>query len=214
MLAFSVDQLFVNFVGDDIEVMRYRKLAEPAQALFAVDRPSGIVRGIDHDRAGFRGDGLLNGAQVEGKGLRNGIDQNRNALRQFDNFHIADPAGLGNDHLVPRIDHRQNRVEQRLFGSGGNGNLIGVVGDAVVLKKLVADCLTQLRNSADLAVLCFSLFHRAGTRHDNVGGGIEIRFTGIQTDHIDSLGMQIGNRAFQLNGGGWGHSQNTLAFHG
>src|SRR3546814_3149525 len=77
------------------------------------------------------------------------LDDHRRAAGKGDDVGIAHPIGRGNDHLVARIDRRDERVEQSMLAADVDRNLVEPEIEAVVAAELAADRVLQRDRSVN-----------------------------------------------------------------
>ena len=64
MLGFVVEDLVVNFIGENDQIMLTSDLHDLLQQFFGIDRAGGVVRVNDHDPAGARCDFCADVVQI------------------------------------------------------------------------------------------------------------------------------------------------------
>ena len=111
-----IDQLFIDFIGNDIKVIPNCALCQSFQALPAVNSPRRVVGRIDQNRRGPGRDSLFYRSQIQLEILIR-IHTYGHSAHQLDNFYIAHPSRHGNNHLVTWIHNSHHRIIQRLFRS-------------------------------------------------------------------------------------------------
>src|SRR3546814_20679156 len=77
------------------------------------------------------------------------LDDHRRAAGKGDDVGIAHPIGRGNDHLVARIDRRDERVEQSMLAADVDRNLVEPEIEAVVAEELAAERVLQRARSVN-----------------------------------------------------------------
>lgn len=107
-------------------------------------RAAGIVRRVEEDQPGTRGDRIGQALPVHGEIRQGQRHVHAATARQLHGGLIAVIAGIEDDGLVARTDQRLHRAEDRLGGTGGDGDLaVGVPLHAVVACNLRCHLLAQ-----------------------------------------------------------------------
>ena len=130
------------------------------------------------------------GAQLEAVVLRAGHGD-RLALGQQDHVRIGDPEGRRDDHLVARVQGRHQGVVEHLLAAGADGDLLGLVVQAVVALELLDDRRLQLGRAVDRRVLGLAALDGGDGRLLDVVRGVEIRLAGAQADDVAAGGLEL-----------------------
>ena len=170
------DDVLVDFVGNQEDVGTAQHSGQLAQVVFPQHRARRVVRAVDHQHAGARGDGVLHFLPVHGESLR--IQGHMHGLGscQVDGRLVTVVGRVQHDHFLARPHHRMDRIEDRLGGPAGHGDLgIGVHLGAVAAQRLVRDGLAQHRYAGHRCVLVMAGMHGSGQfvhqslRHGEIG---------------------------------------------
>ena len=128
-----IDQLLVNFIGNNIEVMFAGKFCELCELFFCIYSTGRVVRCVDHDRFCFRCDGFLDTFHVEGETVfLTVLYEDRSSTGKFYHLDVADPARSRDDNLVTFFTEGKNCIDERLFCAGSDTDLVRFVNDIVV----------------------------------------------------------------------------------
>ena len=158
------------------------------QALHVLGRPQGsggVVRGVDEDHPGFRGDRGIQTVPVHRKIDRVQRHVHADATGQIDGRLVAVVAGVEHDHFIAGPDHGQHGIENRFGGAAGHrdfGLRAGAV--AVTGQGLGGDGLAQGRNAGHRGVLVFALPHGAAQGVHQKPGDRKVRETLPQIDRL------------------------------
>ena len=116
MLFAVVNQLFIDFIGNDVESLLHRQFGDVRQLLAVPDAAIWIIRRIENQRFCALGDIRREILRLGDEALFGvALHQHRNAADNAHDFRIGNPAGRGNQHLVAGIDDRgQRRVNGKL----------------------------------------------------------------------------------------------------
>ena len=123
--------------------------------------------------------------------FRFGLDDHRHAPRHFRNGHIAHKAGFGDQHLVPGLNQRAHAQVNGLAAAHGHKDLrLGVVFHMVMALHKVGDLRPQLEEPPVGGIAGAAFFQALNARLPNVPGGVEVRLSHRQGDHVVHL---VGN---------------------
>ena len=186
MLLLAVGEGGVDLVGEDQQVVLLHHPGDSLQVLPAHDGPGGVV-GVGQDEE-FRlfGDLLLHllGGEAEAV-FRLGLDGDGHALGHLGDGHVADEAGLGDEHLVPGVDEAAHAQVDGLAAAHGHQDLlVGVVLHVIVAGKEIGDLLAQLEKTPVGGVAGAALFQRLDARLPDMPGGVEVGLSHRQGDHV------------------------------
>ena len=171
------------------------------KALLAVHRPGGVVGRADDDGLCPGGDGVLNRLQVQLVVVRPDRDKHRGCAGQADHLGIADPAGDGQNHLVPRPRNDHHGACNRLLGTHGGGDLVEAVFDSIVLLELLHDLLPQLQDAVARGIFGEVIRDGLHARHFDVIRRAKVRFPYVQGDDILPLLLELRHLRNQSRGG-------------
>ena len=154
-----VDQLTVNFVGENNEVVLLDDGHERFEVALLHDRAGGIVGERDEDRLGTRSDRLLDLRDVE---LELVLDEtfhaDRSRPRQRHKRRVTDETGFGNEHFVAGSAHCSERRVERFGRADGDDDLAcRIVMHADEAVEIFADRLAQFHKSGVGGVLRLAL---------------------------------------------------------
>lgn len=180
-----VGQLFINFVGNDIEIMLTGQLTQCLKTFRRVDGASWVVGSTDDNRLCTGSNGLFNGGDIEGIPLfLIGIDKNRGAAGQLNHIRITHPAWDGQQDFVPLLHQRHNGGKDRLFASDSDGDLVNRIGQIVFFLQLFRNSFAQFGNTAPDRIFGKAVSNRFDARDLDVVKGACIGFSDIQLDNI------------------------------
>ena len=150
-----------------------------------------VVRRVEHDQARARRDGGSQLVKRDAEVRRIQRDRHDFATGQFNRWNVAVIRRLENDDFVARMHAAQHRGQQRLRGTGGNGDLaVGVVGVAVQVGDFRGDGLAQRRHARHRRVLIQARAHGVGHRIDDARVAVEIRKALAQVDGLFLRGQR------------------------
>ena len=157
------DQVLVDLVADHMDIAAADQRGQLVQVVTAEQRATGVVRRVDEDQAGTRGDGIGQALPVHGEVRQRQRYVHAAATGQFHRGLVAVVAGIEDDGLVTRMDQRLHGTEDRLGGAGGDGDFaVGIALHAVAASDLGRHLLAQRRQAGHRAVLVAPLQHMAG----------------------------------------------------
>ena len=166
------------------------------QLLHVLTRPdgtAGVVRRIDQNRTRFGVDGGGDLAEIRPKGAGSERHAHRDATGQVDAGHVAVVAGLQHDDFVAWMHDGQNCRDDRLSGSGGDGDLcVAFIALAVHRLNFCGDRFTQAGHARHRRVLVQAALHGGGDVVDQGRVAVEIGET-LSQIHRFVLGGQGGH---------------------
>ena len=109
-------------------------------------------------------------------------------------------AGVGDDDLVARVDQAEDRVEHHALATDGHEDLRRIGVDALALRHVRGDRLTQRRDAGERRVMGLALVERALGRGADVGGRVEIGLADLEVDHRPALGRERAGAGADLEG--------------
>ena len=154
--------VLVHLVGDQIDAGAFQQRGQRADVGLVEHRAGGVVRAVDDQQARLRRDGRAHAVPVHREGLR--IQRHVHGARagQVDGRFVAVVGRVQHDDLFARAHHRVDRVEQRLGGAAGHGDLgVGVHLAAIAAQHLLGDGLAQRRHARHRRVLVVAGAHGA-----------------------------------------------------
>ena len=191
MLAAIVNELFIDLVGDDVELLFHGEGGDLLER-FARDHAAvGVAGAVEDQRLGLVRDALFDllGANDEAVLVMAG-HEHRHAAHHFHHFRVADPVGRGDEHLVAVVDEHAQRRKERLLGAAGDDDLRNIVGKAVVLEEFLRDGLAQGERARYGRIARPALVDGAMRRRADVFGRIKIRLARAEADHVLALGLE------------------------
>jgi len=131
-----VDQVLVHLVADRDQVVRHTKLGDGRQLLAGEHGPGRVVRRVQQDRPGAWSDRRPQCVEIEREPAGGGLGDQRNrppgGAGEGDGRGVGVVVGLEEDHLVARLDQRQQGGGDGLGGADGDQDLgVRVEGGAV-----------------------------------------------------------------------------------
>ena len=191
--AAAVGQLGVDLVGDDHDVGALEYPCDCLEVCALHDAAGGVV-GVGQDqRLGARrdGGGQLPGQHAEGD-RRVGGDAHGHAAGQPYARHVGDVGGLGDEHLIARLDQRaQRKVDALGRAHGDNDLLFGVVGQAAAVKKIARDFAAQLQRAPVGGVVRLPLLDGVDGGLADVPGRDKVRLAHAQGDGVLHRGHDV-----------------------
>ncbi len=139
-----VDEVLVDLVGDGEEIPLDADPGDGLELLAAEDPAGRVVRGVEQDQPGLRGDGGGQGVGVEGEvGGPQGDDPPLRA-GHGDRGGVGVVVGLHHDDLVARLAQPEDRSGDGLGRSHGDDDLgVGVVDEAVAAELVLGHRLAE-----------------------------------------------------------------------
>src|SRR5205807_9972470 len=116
----------------------------------------------------------------------------RRPVAQQYHLGIGHPVGRRDHHLVARAQGRAQRVVQDLFAAAADGDLPGLVIEAVLALELAADRALQLDPPVEHRVARLAALDRGDPGLADVGRGIEIGLALRQRDDVAPGRLQFG----------------------
>ncbi|MNI23995.1 hypothetical protein D3C73_776000 [compost metagenome] len=217
MAAAVVDDVLVHLIGDQVDLRAAQHIGQRLHVRFVQHRAGRVVRGVDHQQAGARGDRRTHAVPVDGEGLRIQRHVHRRGTGQLDRRFVAVVGRVEHDHFLTGTHHGVDGVEDRLGGAAGDGDL-GVRIDlrAVQVQRLLCDGLAQRCHAGHRRVLVQAGGHRLGGFVDQTLRRGEIReplaevdramFGGELGHHGEDRGTDLGQLGVRLHRPGlWGN---------
>ena len=207
-----IHHALVDLIRQDIKIMLLCEKSQLLQTLLAVHSPGGIVGRVDDHRLCPSRDCPLDMCKVKAEILRR-PHSHRHATGHAHHLRVADPAGAGDDDLVPRITEGEESRIDTLLGSRAQGDLIRCVLHMVFPHELGRNGLSYLRHTHDRRVPCKSFLNGLLRRPADMGRGIKIGLTYIEPDHRDALPPHCSYAVGQLHRPGRLHFLYPLRNH-
>ncbi|MCY1538878.1 hypothetical protein D9M68_744400 [compost metagenome] len=134
------------------------------------------MRAVEDDHAGARAEGILHALPVDGEARQRERHVHAAAAGQFDRRFVAVVAGVEDYHLVTGANHGLDGAEDRLGGTGGDGDLaVGADLAAIEGSDLGRHLLAQRRQAGHRRVLVVPGGDVPAHRIAERGGGGEVR---------------------------------------
>ena len=170
-----VDDVLVDFVGDQVQAVFLDDVGELAHVGLVKHRTRRVVRRVGHDHPRLRGDRIAHLLPIRRKGF--GIERHVHRARtgEVDRRLVAVVARIEHDHFLARAHHGVDGVEDRFGGTAADGDFRVRIGTyAVAALGLVGDRLPQPRCAHHHRVLVGALAHRPVKRVDQPLGHREV----------------------------------------
>ena len=187
-----VYELFVDLVGDDKDLLPDAHLRDSFQLLARIERPGWVTGGVQDEGLGVGGHriGEIPGSKPEPVFFVGG-HENRVSPRELHLIGVRNPAGGGDQHVVPRVVKDLGQVEEVRLRAGGDDDLVRGVSEAVVALELVANGLLQIGDAVVGRVFReIGVEGGLGGALDGVGGG-EVRLPHGEVHEVDALGPHL-----------------------
>ena len=185
MLLAVVNQLFIDFVGDDVEALLHRQLRDARQLLAVPDAAVRIVRRVENQRLGALGDVGREILRLGDEALLHvALHQHRHAADDAHDFRIGNPARRRDDDLVSGVHNRGQRGVDGEFRAVGDDHLRGRILQSVVPAQLFADCAAQAERAGRRRILGQPHIQRLVRGGADILRGDEIRLTDAEGHHV------------------------------
>jgi hypothetical protein len=183
-----VQDLLVDFIGDQGEVVVLAQIRDPAERLLWEDGARRI-RGAVHDhrlRAGR--DRLPEGVGRENEAvLVRGLNGHGASAREAHHRVVAHPSGIGHQDLVPWFDEGHDREEEAVLRRGDE-DVVVLRGDSVLPSRLLRNRLPEFAEAHRAHVLRHpNLGHRLLASLDDVCGCREVGLPDAEVDDVLAL---------------------------
>ena len=118
MLAAVVDELFIDLVGDDVELLFHGQRGDLLKRFTRDHAAEGVAGAVEDKHLGLVGDARrdLLGADDEAVLVVAG-HEHRHAAHHLHHLGIADPVGRGDEHLVARVAEGERNVQDTLLAT-------------------------------------------------------------------------------------------------
>ncbi len=172
--------------------MSHQDVGERLQLAARIGGARGVRGRVQQHPLGLRPDRGLEVLRLElERRLDGGVDEDRRTAAQGHHFRIRHPIGPRHDHLVARIEGREERVVDHLLAAGADDGLRGLVGEPVLTGELRRDRLAQRRDAGDRRILRLATADSGDRCVLDVVRRIEIGLTDGQADHVAPLRPQV-----------------------
>ena len=182
-----VGEAVVDLVGDHPGA----EAAEGGQPLRAQHGAGRVGRRVDEDALGPRGEAGRHRVRPELEGVRllhRHVD--RHAARELHELRIAGVVGVGEDHLVARVDQRAEEQQHRGRGARGHQDLVRRYRHAVAGVVVLGDRLAQRQDPEGVGVAGAPVLERLLGRLADDGRRVEVRLPELQVDDVDPLPLE------------------------
>ena len=189
MLGFTINEFFVNFVGENDDVFAEGDFAKGEKFCSGVDGPGWVAWGVDDDHLSCRGHGFL---ELLGSHFPTGrflsLNDDGDAASEADHFWVRNPEWRGYDDFVAFLDNRKNGVVAGHFGTAGDANLAGIVVEVIVDLKFFGKGGAEFGNTAGRGVFGFAGLKSVDGSVLNELWGIDFRLTSSERVNFFALG--------------------------
>ena len=206
-----VDDVFVNFIGDQQQVVVGCRGSQGLQLVPGVGGPGGVGGRVDDHRLRLFAQVLaqLLGGDFETL-LLGGGDDHRHAAGQLDHRRVGNPVGRRNDHLVAGVEQGLGQVVEGVLAATGDDDLLVFVLQLVFPDQLGPDRFFKFRNAGHRRVAGEAVLDGLDGGGLDVFRGVEIRLAGAEIDDIDAGGLH----GLGLGGNGQGGRGFDLLYSG
>jgi len=97
--------------------------------------------------------------------------------------------GIGDDHLVVPFENRREKDHHRRRGAGGDDDLFRANDDTVTLPVVIADRLSELRQSQTVGVVGFAFPQGSVSGRLNALRRIKIGLSDLEMNHILAIAL-------------------------
>ena len=171
-----VDDVFVNFVRDDIGIVFDGQLRDGFQLLTGKDLATGVGRVAQDQRLGVLAEGVLQFVGIEAEFRRVQRDVDRLRAGEDGVRTVVFIEGREHDHLVAGVGHRHHRGHHRLGAAAGDDDFsVGVDGAAHQAALLFGQRLAEVLRAPGDGVLVEILVRHLGQAVEDLLGRLEIR---------------------------------------
>ena len=192
VLLAAVDQLFIDFVGHDVEIVLHGQIRQLLKLLARPHAAVGVGGRVEDESLGARGDELFKIRHQGQKSLTfRTVQKYGYAPGHAHHLRVADPAGLIDDHFVAGVQDGLKGVIKRVLGAVGDDDLIHAVDQAVVLKQARGNGAAQFQRARRRCVAGHPQVHGFLHGFADGGGGFKIRLSCGKADHVDTLAAQL-----------------------
>ncbi len=216
MLSGRIHHVLIDLVGNEQHIGGGKDVLQTQHFLPAPDHAAGVVRRVDHEGAGFRGDGRCNPVHVGPEGARCEGHPHHHTPGQFDVRDIRVVTGLENNHLVAWVDDGQDGGQYGLGGARGHGQFGDrVVGPPVQSLDLGRHRLAQGGYACHRRILVEALAHGIANMGEQLRVAIKVRETLAQV-HRPFFGGQSRHHGKDggAHAGGFGGKDRAAGVHG
>ena len=192
VLLAVVNQLLIDFVGDDVKLLLHGQRGDALQQRARIHAAAGVVGRIKNQRLRALGDEGAQRVRVHKEAVRLvARHHHRHAAGHAHHFRIADPAGRGQKHLVAGVEDGAERVEQALFRAVGNDDVGEFIVQTVVAQKLLLNFRAQLHGSGHGRVFGHARVQRIARGAFDIAGRVKVRLARAEADHVQPHGAQL-----------------------
>ena len=187
-----VDQLFIDFIADNIEALFHRQIGDGAKIALAPHAAVRVRRAVQNQRLGLFGH--VGAHHIRGHDeiiFFVSVHHHRHAARHAHHFRIGKPARAGHDHFIAGIDDGAQRSKQHLLCAVGYDDFRRIVFKAVIAEEFIADLHAQIQRARDGGIARNARVDGEFARIVDVFGGAEIRLARAEGDHIQPLRAKL-----------------------
>ena len=188
-----VEQVLVDVVGHDPDVrVLQQHVRQRLDLVLRVGRTSRVRRRVEDQPLRLRRDGGLERGRLQAVAvLQLGVDEHRLGVGQHDDVGVRHPAWRRDDHLIARVQRRQQRIVDDLLAAGADRDLVGLVVEVVLALELAHDRRLELGRAVDVGVLGLAFRQRLDRRLLDVVGRVEVWLARRQRDDIATGGLEL-----------------------
>src|SRR6266851_7514193 len=197
----AVHELAVDLVGDDEQVMLLRELADEVDVFLRQHAAGRVLRSVDDDHSCPRRDERRELVEVHAK--RALFAQPHRLRHSSDEVHlrrVRGIAGVGQDHLVSRLDGREQGEEEDVLRAGHQDDVVGVNLGLEHPGDEAGDRFARLVDPARGRVVRVAVLHGADSRLDDVVRRREVWFADLEMDDALALSLEPAGAGERLEG--------------
>ena len=154
--------VFIDFVADQVHIGGCQQVLQGQHVGVAPHGAAGVVRAVDQHRPGARTQGCRDAGKIGPEGTGRKRDPYHFPTREFNARHIGVVAGLQNNDFIARMHQGQERGQDGLGRTGGDGDLADRVVVALIQCGYFArNRFTQGGDAAHGRVLVMPRLHGA-----------------------------------------------------
>ena len=148
MLLVTINQLFIDLVGNHHKVMADGQVGQTLQRLIGLHHTGGVAGTVDDQHTGPVSDERFQLLQVDLEVIfLPQLVADRDGFEEVRNMDVVEPHGIGDQDLVAGIQKGSHGGIGSLAHTDGHQDLFRRVLHIVVPLQLFGDCLAQLRGA-------------------------------------------------------------------
>ena len=158
----------------------------------SVTHPAGgVSRGVDHQQFGAGRDGGFQSLKIESKPVLS-LRRNDHWLCPGEpcHFGVTQPKRPGDQHLIARVKHHLEQVEDGLLAPVGDQHVGGLGGNLVVAAQFFSNRFPQFGITGGWSVAGDAVLKRFDRCLDNEIGRVEVGFTGRHAADVSAFLLQ------------------------